>query len=66
MGREREGMLVRCLWVFLPHVEAPLGGHAYRAGLDGLQAMSESFAADYGGDLMDELLGLSGFCRLGA
>jgi hypothetical protein len=33
--------------------------NTYRAGLSYLQAVCKGLAADYGGDLMHELLGLS-------
>jgi len=38
------------------------GVRTYRAGFGYLEAVSESFAADDGGDLMHELLGISGVC----
>jgi hypothetical protein len=34
----------------------------YRAGFCDFQAMGESLTADDGGDLMHELLGISGVC----
>jgi hypothetical protein len=34
----------------------------YRAGFGYFQAMGESLTADDGGDLMHELLGISGVC----
>jgi hypothetical protein len=38
--------------------------NTYRACLGDLQAMCKRLAADYGGDLMHQLLGLSGVCGL--
>jgi hypothetical protein len=38
--------------------------NTYRAGLGDLQAVCKSLAADYGGDLMHKLLGVSRVCGL--
>ena len=45
------------------HVDEELC-NTYRAGFGDLQAVCKGLAADYGGDLMHKLLGLSGVCGL--